>query len=137
MSKAAGFRGKIERKQIPQLCGGCHSDGAFMRKYNPSLHTDQLSQYKTSVHGKLFANQRALAVDSLKGYAKDLGLDAGKFNACLDSGEKAKVVEANRKAGDEAGVSGTPAFFVNGLLISGAQPFESFKQLVDAELAKK
>jgi len=55
MSKAAGFRGKILRTQIPELCGRCHSDGAFMRKYNPSLRTDQLSQYKTSVHGKLFA----------------------------------------------------------------------------------
>ena len=39
-------------KQIPELCGHCHSDGAFMRKYNPSLRTDQLAQYKTSVHGK-------------------------------------------------------------------------------------
>jgi hypothetical protein len=55
MGKAAGFHGKIERKNIPELCGHCHSDGAFMRKYNPSLRTDQLSQYKTSVHGKLFA----------------------------------------------------------------------------------
>jgi cytochrome c553 len=55
MSKAAGFRGKIVRSQIPELCGRCHSDVAFMRKYNPSLRTDQLSQYKTSVHGKLFA----------------------------------------------------------------------------------
>jgi len=55
MSKTAGFRGKISRKDIPGLCGGCHSDGAFMRKYNPSLRTDQLSQYKTSVHGTLFA----------------------------------------------------------------------------------
>src|ERR1700674_9989 len=55
MSKAAGFRGKIQRSQIPELCGHCHSDGAFMRNYNPSLQTDQLSQYKTSVHGKLFA----------------------------------------------------------------------------------
>jgi hypothetical protein len=55
MSKAAGFRGKILRSQIPELCGRCHSDGAFMRKYNPSLRTDQLSQYKTSVHGKHFA----------------------------------------------------------------------------------
>jgi len=52
MSKTAGFRGKIERKQIPELCGRCHSDGAFMRQYNPSLRTDQLAQYKTSVHGK-------------------------------------------------------------------------------------
>jgi Cytochrome c3 len=55
MSKAAKFRGKIERKDVPALCGRCHSDAAFMRQYNPSLHTDQLSQYKTSAHGKLFA----------------------------------------------------------------------------------
>ncbi len=55
MSKAAKFRGKIERKDVPELCGRCHSDAAFMRQYNPSLRTDQLSQYKTSVHGKLFA----------------------------------------------------------------------------------
>lgn len=55
MSKAAGFRGKIPRSQIPEFCGRCHSDGAFMRKYNPSLRTDQLSQYKTSMHGKLLA----------------------------------------------------------------------------------
>jgi hypothetical protein len=55
MSKAAGFRGKIERGQIPGLCARCHSDGNFMRKYNPGLRTDQFSQYQTSVHGKLFA----------------------------------------------------------------------------------
>jgi len=55
MSKAAGFRGKVERKDVPELCGRCHSDTAFMRKYNPSLRTDQFSQYKTSVHGRLFA----------------------------------------------------------------------------------
>ena len=55
MSKAAGFRGKPDRKTIPALCGKCHSDAAFMRQYNPSLRTDQLSQYQTSVHGKLLA----------------------------------------------------------------------------------
>jgi Cytochrome c3 len=55
MSKAAGFRGKIERKDVPTLCGGCHSDSAYMRQYNPSLRTDQFAQYLTSVHGKLRA----------------------------------------------------------------------------------
>lgn len=55
MSKKAGFHGKIEKKQVPELCGKCHSDGAYMRQYNPSLRTDQLAQYKTSVHGKLLA----------------------------------------------------------------------------------
>lgn len=89
------------------------------------------------MHGKLFANQRALAPEALKGYAKDLALDAAKFAACLESGEKAAAVAAHKKAGDEAGVSGTPAFFVNGVQLSGAQPFERFKEVIDAELARR
>jgi hypothetical protein len=55
MSKAKGFKGHIDRKQVPQLCASCHSDGAYMRQYNPSLRTDQWAQYKTSVHGKRLA----------------------------------------------------------------------------------
>jgi glutaredoxin len=55
MSKKAGWKGKIDRKQVPGLCGHCHSDPEYMRQYNPSLRTDQLSQYKTSVHGKRLA----------------------------------------------------------------------------------
>lgn len=55
MSKAAGFRGHIERSQIPALCGKCHSDAAYMRGFNPSLRTDQFSQYQTSMHGKMLA----------------------------------------------------------------------------------
>jgi hypothetical protein len=55
MSRKAGWKGKIDRKQIPQLCGSCHSNPAFIRQYNPSLRTDQLDQYHTSVHGKRLA----------------------------------------------------------------------------------
>lgn len=55
MSKAAGFRGEPERKLIPEFCSKCHSDAAYMRGFNPSLRTDQYSQYRTSVHGKLHA----------------------------------------------------------------------------------
>jgi hypothetical protein len=55
MSKAAGWKGKIDRKQIPELCGHCHSDPTYMRQFNPTLRTDQLSEYKTSVHGKKLA----------------------------------------------------------------------------------
>ncbi len=89
------------------------------------------------MHGKLFANQQSLDQKAIKGYARDLGLDQAKFDKCLDTGAKAKLVEASRKAGEEAGVSGTPAFFVNGMMIQGAQPYESFKALIDAELASK
>ena len=55
MSPAAGFRGHIERAKIPELCAKCHSDAAYMRGFNPSLRTDQFSQYQTSVHGKRLA----------------------------------------------------------------------------------
>ena len=88
------------------------------------------------MHAKLFANQQALDVDKLKVYAKDIGLDTGKFDKCLASGEKGKEIEASKKAGEEAGVSGTPAFFINGRLLSGAQPFEEFKKVIDHELAQ-
>ena len=52
MSPKAGFNGKIDRQKIPELCGSCHSNAAYMRQFNPSLRTDQLSQYHTSIHGK-------------------------------------------------------------------------------------
>src|SRR6202162_1695779 len=55
MSPKAGWKGKIDRKQIPQLCGSCHSNPAYIRQFNPSLRTDQLDQYRTSVHGKRLA----------------------------------------------------------------------------------
>jgi Cytochrome c3 len=51
MSRSAGWKGHIDRRQVPQLCGSCHSDPATMRKFNPSLRTDQLAQYHTSIHG--------------------------------------------------------------------------------------
>lgn len=52
MSPAKGFRGVPTKTQAPEFCGRCHSDGSYMRRYNPKLRTDQLSQYLTSVHGK-------------------------------------------------------------------------------------
>jgi predicted CXXCH cytochrome family protein len=55
MSPKKGFRGHIEHKQVPQICAKCHGDVDFMRNYNPSLRTDQFSQYQTSVHGKKLA----------------------------------------------------------------------------------
>jgi hypothetical protein len=57
MSPKAGFKGKVTRDKIPDMCARCHSDAAYMRQYNPSLRTDQLAQYKTSVHGKRLFEQ--------------------------------------------------------------------------------
>ncbi|MGE5110676.1 MAG: cytochrome c3 family protein [Acidobacteriaceae bacterium] len=55
MSRSAGWKGHIDRQMVPQLCGSCHSDPATMRKFDPSLRTDQLSQYHTSIHGQRLA----------------------------------------------------------------------------------
>jgi len=88
-------------------------------------------------HDRLFANQQRLGVSDLKQHAADLGLDAARFNACVDSHKYTEYVEADMDAGNEAGVNGTPAFFINGRLISGAQPFEEFKKIIDDELSMK
>ncbi|MBI2039543.1 thioredoxin domain-containing protein [Candidatus Microgenomates bacterium] len=73
-------------------------------------------------------------VEGLKGLASNLGLDTNKFNSCLDSAEKSSLVKADLDDGTKAGVNGTPAFFINGRLISGAVPFEQFKSVIDEEL---
>ena len=52
MSPAKGFRGVPTKAQVPAFCGRCHSNPDYMRKFNPSLRTDQESEYFTSVHGK-------------------------------------------------------------------------------------
>jgi len=87
------------------------------------------------MHGKMFATSPKLSVTDLKAYARELGLDGNRFDKCLDSGDKAKVVEVAAKAGAAAGVNGTPAFYVNGRLLAGAPQVSSFAALIDAELA--
>lgn len=88
-------------------------------------------------HDALFANPSKLGATDLKQHAADLGLDAAAFNSCVDTHKTRALVDADQQAGEEAGVSGTPAFFVNGRMISGAQPFDVFKKLIDEELQKK
>jgi protein-disulfide isomerase len=85
-------------------------------------------------HDKLFENQRALATDSLKQYAVDLELDTEQFNGCLDSGKYTADVKTDMAQGQALGVTGTPAFFINGRFLNGAQPYEKFVQIIDEEL---
>lgn len=87
------------------------------------------------MHDYLFQNQDYLAVENLKGYAKDLKLDTTKFNDCLDKSKMAEEVKKDLADSQKYGVSGTPAFFINGKLISGAQPYGTFKAEIEAALA--
>jgi protein-disulfide isomerase len=88
------------------------------------------------LHDAMFANQQALAVEQLKAKAAELGLNAEQFNQCLDSGKHAAAIQADMKEGSAAGVSGTPAMFINGRFISGAQPLEAITQVIDDELRR-
>ena len=87
------------------------------------------------MHDKMFGNQQALDRPALEGYASELKLNMTKFKAALDSGKFKEQVKAETAQGSAAGVSGTPSFVVNGKLIVGAQPFDEFKKVIDAELA--
>ncbi|MCO4768553.1 MAG: thioredoxin domain-containing protein [Deltaproteobacteria bacterium] len=88
-------------------------------------------------HDVLFENQRAQKDEDLKKYAGEVGLDAAKFDECLASNKYADRVADDKKSGEAAGVSGTPAFFVNGVFINGARPFEAFADVIDDELKRK
>lgn len=89
------------------------------------------------LHDAMFANQQALKVDQLKAKAAELGLNAEAFNTCLDSNKYAEQVAADMKEGSAAGVSGTPAMFVNGRFINGAVPFEEIDSVIADELRRK
>jgi protein-disulfide isomerase len=88
-------------------------------------------------HDRLFANPSQLGPDALKQHAEALGLDMAKFDACVDSRKYKGDVDTDLEAGEAAGVDGTPAFFINGRMLSGAQPLEIFKRVIDEELARR
>ena len=83
-------------------------------------------------HDKLFENfTSGYSLENFKKWAKDLGLKPDEFNNCLDSGKYAKKVQTDYQEGLQKGVKGTPTTFVNGQLVSGALPYESFRQVIE------
>ena len=76
-------------------------------------------------------------IASLKKDAAGLNLDTAKFNDCLDSGKMASAVKNDQLTGATAGVTGTPAFMVNDVLVTGACPIDTFRDAINAELAGK
>jgi protein-disulfide isomerase len=86
------------------------------------------------MHDKIFANQQTMDRPTYEKYAQELGLNMGKFKAALDAEKGKDAIAADAAAGGKIGARGTPAFFVNGKFLSGAQPFEMFKTKIDDEL---
>jgi protein-disulfide isomerase len=99
----------------------CANEQGKFWEYSDILFSDQ-------------ADWNTVGVAKFKEYAGQLGLNTDKFNSCLDSGSMAQEIQNDFDQGRQYGVSGTPSFFVNGELITGAQPFSVFKQKIDSLL---
>lgn len=112
-----------------------------------SMHTKAPGAHKASeaariqgkfweMHDLIFSDQRGLSDAKYEEYAKQLGLDVDKFNKDRASPQVEARVNSDVAEASKLGVTGTPAFFVNGRYLSGAQPFASFKVLIDEQLAE-
>lgn len=103
----------------------CANDQGKFWEYHDYLYTHQGAE-----------NSGAFNKDKLEGFAQQLGLNVAEFKSCLESDKHADKVAQDLSEGQQAGVSGTPTVFVNGMPLVGAQPYATLKQLVDQELAK-
>jgi predicted DsbA family dithiol-disulfide isomerase len=72
----------------------------------------------------------------LRRYAGQVGLDVTKFDTCLAAGVHKAALQRDLDEGNRLGITGTPAFFINGRTLSGAQPLEAFTRLIEEELAR-
>ncbi|MBW2229170.1 MAG: thioredoxin domain-containing protein [Deltaproteobacteria bacterium] len=86
------------------------------------------------MHDRIFEAQRDMSPAKYREYAREMDLDMAKYDRDLASAEVKARVDADTREAAKLGVTGTPSFFVNGRFLSGAQPFESFKRVIDEEL---
>ena len=88
------------------------------------------------MHDQFFRNPRALARADLERYAGEVGLDIARFRTALDSRAHTAAIEADQELARQLGARGTPNFFINGRQLTGAQPINSFSEIIDDELAR-
>jgi protein-disulfide isomerase len=84
------------------------------------------------MHDQIFANQGSISEDNLLKWANEIGYD---ITSCLDDGTFADEVQADLAEGTSAGISGTPGFIINGVKVSGAQPYSNFESVIESQLA--
>ena len=89
------------------------------------------------MHDAMFANQQKLAATDLVETASGIGIDKAKFKTCLDSGKFKTEVDKDFQDGSKYGVTGTPTFFINGIMMVGARDTQSFADIIDQELERR
>ena len=95
---------------------------------------DAFWPYHDFLHDPQARQNRGFEKDNLKKFAAELGLGATAFNTCLDSGAYSSLVDADTAMSLSLGVRGAPGFMINGELVAGAQPFEIFQQIIEAQI---
>ena len=90
-----------------------------------------------AMHDRIFMNQRDLRPETLAGYAKEIGLDLGRYQKDVVSADVKNAIDKDLEQAQKLGVTGTPSFFINGRNLSGAQPYPNFKQMIDQALEAK
>jgi protein-disulfide isomerase len=86
------------------------------------------------MHKSIFADPRRLSDEDLRERAREIGLDMDRYQDDFDSEETKALIAGDQVEARRLGATGTPSFFINGRLLSGAQPYEAFKARVDEEL---
>jgi len=86
-----------------------------------------------AMHDRIFANQHMLTISNLKSWANNLGYN---IDSCLDSGKMTREVQQDLADSQAAGIQGTPNFIINGRIVTGAQPYSVFRDIIESELAK-
>jgi protein-disulfide isomerase len=89
------------------------------------------------MHDELYNNQRSLNDATLINIATELGISETEFTSCLNSGKYKSQIESSTAYGRSLGIGGTPGFIINGILVSGAQPYSVFQQTIEQELSKE
>lgn len=116
-----------------------HNPLGFHQRAMPAANATECAREQGKfweMHDQIFENNRALNDPDLEGYAKKIGVDIGRWKSCYSANKHKSRILADQKASIAVGARGTPAFFVNGRYLSGAQPFDRFKTLIDEELGK-
>ncbi len=156
MAKVKKVSKQTDRSDFAVDYQSSSAKGSFSSMYNPilvvmlvvasfflgrlSLEVSNLKGSKntaplpTAAENQQVPPSRKLDVPSLKELAKSLGLDSNNFDSCVDGGKYTQRVSDEMKEGQGLGVSGTPSFFINGIMLVGAQPQSAFEAIIDAEL---